>query len=84
MEPSAAGACDRESCFVAAVNRIGEDGKGHAYSGDGQVLDFKGDALLDAGKRDGVLRCTLRARDLAAFRERFPAYHDGDAFELQL
>lgn len=71
-------------CFVAAVNRIGEDGKGHAYSGDSQVLDFKGDALLDAGKRDGVLRCTLRARDLAAFRERFPAYHDGDAFELQL
>lgn len=71
-------------CFVAAVNRIGEDGKGHAYSGDSQVLDFKGDALLDAGERDGVLRCTLRARDLAAFRERFPAYHDGDAFELQL
>lgn len=71
-------------CFVAAVNRIGEDGKGHAYSGDSQVLDFKGDSLLDAGEHDGVLRCTLRARDLAAFRERFPAYHDGDAFELQL
>jgi len=48
------------------------------------VLDFKGDTLLGAGDGDGVFRCTLRARDLAAFRERFPAYHDSDAFELQL
>ena len=40
--------------------------------------------LLDAGDRDGVFRCSLRARDLAAFRERFPAYHDGDEFELKL
>ena len=71
-------------CYVAAVNRVGEDGKGYPYSGDSQVLDFKGDALLDAGDRDGVFRCSLRARDLAAFRERFPAYHDGDEFELKL
>gem|GEM_PF-3398532 len=48
------------------------------------MLDFKGDTLLDAGDRDGVFRCSLRARDLAAFRERFPAYHDGDEFELKL
>jgi len=39
--------------------------------------------LLNGGDSDAVLRCTLRARDLAAFRERFPAYHDGDAFELK-
>ena len=71
-------------CYVAAVNRVGEDGKGYPYSGDSQVLDFKGDTLLDAGDRDGVFRCSLRARDLAAFRERFPAYHDGDEFELKL
>ncbi len=69
---------------MAAVNRVGEDGKGYPYSGDSQVLDFKGDTLLDAGDRDGVFRCSLRARDLAAFRERFPAYHDGDEFELKL
>jgi predicted amidohydrolase len=71
-------------CYVAAVNRIGEDGKGYPYSGDSQVLDYLGDPLLEAGDRDGVFRATLRARDLAAFREKFPAYHDGDAFELTL
>lgn len=29
-------------CYVAAVNRVGEDGKGHGYTGDSQVLDFQG------------------------------------------
>ncbi|WP_312929408.1 amidohydrolase [Stutzerimonas nitrititolerans] len=71
-------------CFVAGVNRVGEDGKGYPYSGDSQVLDFLGDPLLEAGDGDGVFRCTLRAVDLAAFRERFPAYRDGDDFELKV
>lgn len=71
-------------CFVAGINRVGEDGKGHPYSGDSQVLDYLGDSLLQAGEGDGVFRCTLSARNLAAFRERFPAYHDGDDFELKV
>lgn len=71
-------------CYVAAVNRVGEDGKGYPYSGDSQVLDYLGDPLLETGDRDGVFRVTLHARDLAAFRQKFPAYHDGDAFELKL
>lgn len=71
-------------CFVAAVNRVGEDGKGHPYSGDSQVLDYLGDSLLQAGDAEGVFRVTLSARNLAAFREKFPAYHDGDDFELKI
>ncbi|WP_296219487.1 amidohydrolase [Pseudomonas sp. UBA2684] len=69
-------------CYVAAVNRIGEDGKGHAYSGDSQVLDFQGEPLLGAGAADGVFRATLSATELAAYRERFPAYRDADPFTL--
>jgi predicted amidohydrolase len=69
-------------CYVAAVNRVGIDGKGHPYSGDSQVLDFQGEALLEAGDRDGVLRVSLKAADLAAYRERFPAYRDADTFTL--
>ena len=69
-------------CYVAALNRIGQDGKGHAYSGDSQVLDFQGDTLLAAGDTDGVFRVTLRASELAAYRERFPAHLDADAFSL--
>ncbi|MGE8362612.1 amidohydrolase [Pseudomonas sp.] len=69
-------------CYVAAVNRVGQDGKGHAYSGDSQVLDFQGEPLLHAGAEDGVFRATLKAAELAAYRERFPAYRDADGFDL--
>ncbi|MBF7731153.1 amidohydrolase [Pseudomonas sp. N040] len=70
-------------CYVAAVNRIGEDGKGCAYSGDSQVLDFQGDSLLNAGAGSGVFRVTLKDSELAAYRERFPAHLDADPFVLQ-
>jgi omega-amidase len=69
-------------CYVAAVNRIGEDGKGHPYSGDSQVLDFQGELLLEAGAEAGVFRASLNAAQLAAYRQRFPAYRDADAFSL--
>lgn len=69
-------------CYVAAVNRIGEDGKGHAYSGDSQVLDFQGDSLLSAEAATGVFTISLSGAALAAYRERFPAYLDADGFEL--
>jgi predicted amidohydrolase len=70
-------------CYVAAVNRVGTDGKGFAYTGDSQVLDFQGETLLCAGELDGVVRATLSAADLAAYRERFPAYRDADGFTLR-
>lgn len=69
-------------CYVAAVNRIGQDGKGHAYSGDTQVVDFQGETLLAPGGQEGVFRLRLEAAALMAYRERFPAYQDADAFQL--
>ena len=65
------------------MNRIGEDGKGYAYSGDSQVLDFQGESLLAPSAADGVFRITLSAAELAAYRERFPAYLDADDFVLK-
>lgn len=70
-------------CYVAAVNRVGEDGKGHAYAGDSQVLDFQGEALLEAANGDGVFHASLSAQALAAYRERFPAYLDADRFVIE-
>ncbi|WP_213879053.1 amidohydrolase [Pseudomonas sp. dw_358] len=71
-------------CYVAAVNRVGTDGKGFAYTGDSQVLDFQGEHLLSAGEADGVFTATLSKSDLMAYRERFPAYLDADAYTLTL
>ncbi|EZH79955.1 carbon-nitrogen hydrolase [Ectopseudomonas composti] len=69
-------------CYVAAVNRVGEDGKGHGYTGDSQVLDFQGEELLMAGDGDGVFRTQLSSEALNAYRERFPAHLDADVFTL--
>lgn len=70
-------------CYVAAVNRVGTDGKGFAYAGDSQVLDFHGESLLSAGEADGVFHASLSAEALLAYRTRFPANLDADGFELQ-
>lgn len=69
-------------CYVAAVNRVGIDGKGFAYSGDSQVLDFQGESLLGAAEADGVFHVALNAVDLAAYRARFPANLDADTFDI--
>lgn len=69
-------------CYVAAVNRIGEDGKGIAYSGDSQVLDYQGEPLLDAKDSAGVFTVSLSADTLSRYRDAFPAYRDVDDFEL--
>lgn len=70
-------------CYVAAVNRIGEDGKGFAYTGDSQVLDYQGEGLLSVAASDGVFHVTLSAADLHAYRTRFPAHMDADGFEVR-
>ncbi|ARU87650.1 amidohydrolase [Pseudomonas sp. M30-35] len=69
-------------CFVAAVNRTGTDGKGHAYSGDSKVIDFQGEVLLESADVTGVYCVTLKGGDLAEYRQRFPADRDADTFTL--
>ncbi|WP_339487493.1 amidohydrolase [Pseudomonas sp. EL_65y_Pfl2_R95] len=69
-------------CYVAAVNRTGSDGKGHAYSGDSKVIDFQGDVTLDCKDVTGVQCATLKGIDLAEYRQRFPADRDADGFTL--
>ncbi|VXC99590.1 Omega-amidase YafV [Pseudomonas sp. 8Z] len=69
-------------CYVVAVNRVGEDGKGHVYTGDSQVLDFQGEPLLLAESGDGVFRQRLACEPLRAYRERFPAHLDADTFTM--
>lgn len=69
--------------YVAAVNRVGTDGNGHAYSGDSVALDFLGQPLLEFGAQPQVATTMLSAAALAAHRERFPAQLDADRFDLR-
>ena len=70
-------------CYVAAVNRVGNDGNGLHYAGDSAVIDFVGQPVTECADVEAVVTVTLSAADLAAHRERFPAMLDADAFELK-
>lgn len=69
-------------CYVAAVNRVGEDGKGLQYSGDSAVIDFTGQPLVECNAVEGVVGGVISAGLLAAHRSHFPAMLDGDRFSL--
>ena len=58
--------------YVIGVNRIGDDGNGHAYSGDSAVVNFRGEYTTE-----------LSLEELNAFREKFSALNDADSFQLK-
>jgi omega-amidase len=68
--------------YVAAVNRVGEDGKGHLYAGDSSVIDPKGEILFRQSQTETVYQTTLSLDELKAYRERFPADRDADEFQI--
>jgi len=69
--------------YVAGCNRVGSDDNGHQYRGDSQIISPTGDRLAcaepDARAR---LDATLSLEALQAYRARFPAWQDADAFSL--
>jgi len=69
-------------CYVAGLNRVGEDGNGLNYSGESAVIDFLGHPVSECTDAEVVVTTTLQAAELAAHRERFPAMLDGDGFML--
>lgn len=69
-------------CYMAAVNRVGTDPDG-AYAGDSALIDFAGATIADAGKAERTIVAEFDSETLAAYRQRFPAWMDADAFELK-
>jgi len=69
--------------YVVGVNRVGADGGGIAYAGDSAALDFLGATLADLGAEPGVVTVDLDGEALGAFRRKFPAHLDADAFTLE-
>lgn len=70
--------------YVIACNRVGQDGNGHAYSGDSVLLNYVGEPLVQLGAGvAGVLRQSLDIKLLRQFRQQFPALLDADEFALK-
>ena len=68
--------------YCAGVNRVGEDGAGVSHPGASAVLDFMGKPLVELGSDAAIATVALDLEALRAWRDKFPAHLDADAFTL--
>lgn len=71
-------------CYVAGVNRIGVDGNNIIYTGGSMALDFLGRTVKASGIAETALTATLKGDKGKRYREKFPAWKDGDKFTFDL
>jgi omega-amidase len=70
-------------CYVAGVNRIGEDGNGIAHSGDSAILSPKGELMSHLNThQESIETVALNYTSLQDFRKAFPVMLDADDFRL--
>jgi len=65
-------------CYVIGVNRVGDDGKGFAFSGDSSVIDPMGNILYTYADVSRVCTVKLCYDRLKEYRETFAAWQDAD------
>ena len=70
-------------CYVVGVNRTGLDGNGLEYSGRSTVIDYYGDIIHRADRNESIFTVELFYDEMESYRESFPAWMDGDQFELK-
>jgi omega-amidase len=68
-------------CFVAGVNRVGNDGKGILYCGESMLINYLGEVITNAGaSRETSVTGEIRMDELSEFRSKFPFLSDADDF----
>lgn len=69
-------------CYVAGVNRVGNDGKEIYHSGNTLVIDPLGQVLYHMADEEDVNTITLSKAKLEEVRTSFPFLEDADDFTL--
>jgi omega-amidase len=70
-------------CYVAGLNRYGNDGNGIFHSGDSAVIDFKGEKMKDENiPGEFISTYKLSYDELNKFRDHFAFFSDADDFSL--
>lgn len=70
-------------CYVAAVNRVGEDANGHAYNGDSCVIDPGWRHTLWHREKEETVHTQILSRShLAEVRSKLPFLVDRDRFTI--
>lgn len=68
-------------CYVAAVNRLGNDNQGTAHAGLSRIIDYNGKTLSQASlQHEEVITTTLAFDKLHEFRKKFDFISDADPF----
>lgn len=69
-------------CYLAGVNRVGNDGNDIYHSGDSMLIDPLGEVLFHSQHDETIYTVTLHKEKLEEVRSRFPFWRDGDAFVI--
>jgi len=69
-------------CYVAGINRTGNDGKGIHYTGESMIIDAMGQALYHKKDEEDIFTVTLDKEHLSSVREKFPFWKDADKFQI--
>jgi predicted amidohydrolase len=69
-------------CFVAGVNRVGNDNKNVYYSGNSLVIDPLGQVLYHMADEEDVFTITLQKEDVDKVRAQYPFWKDADVFTI--
>jgi predicted amidohydrolase len=70
--------------YVVGVNRTGTDGNGIEYDGRSAIISPKGEPILHLDNLETVRTLELSANSLLNYRDKFPAYLDGDDFSMEI
>lgn len=70
-------------CYVAAVNRVGNDGNEIYHSGESAIIDYKGEKITSpSAGNEFIQTINLNYEKLQRFREQFAFFRDSDRFDL--
>lgn len=69
-------------CYVAGVNRTGQDNNGHNYLGHSQLLDELGANVVVPTENEGVFTAELSREKMLETRNKFQFLNDRDSFSL--
>lgn len=70
-------------CYVAGVNRVGEDGNGVYHCGDSALYDYAGRQLYRCTHQEDIFTAHLQLEPQRTFREKLAFLQDRDQFRIQ-
>lgn len=72
-------------CYVAGLNRVGNDGNDIYHSGESAVINCKGENIGSIPLHEECMETiTLNKQELNDFRKQLPFIEDGDNFTIKL